>query len=275
MATILSGRALAHGLPFTPVAIVFAVTLCGSELASQTSAATGTVTGTITAADKMAIPQARVRLVGTTLAAVTQADGSFEVTQVPSGPGTIEITMIGYAPKTAAIVITPGETLNLKLSLDPLPLEPVTVTANADFFAGVGGFEERKARGSGRYFTRDEIVRMQARQLTDVLRRVPGMQIDFGREAFSGGNATAQSRRNVSGSASHPCAMTYYVNGSPFPLSGDVSINHYVAAEDVAAIEVYAGSSQIPPEFNSSIHGSRCGVVAIWTRTSLGSATSR
>lgn len=272
MATIASGRGLAHGLPFSPVAILCAVALYSSELASQPG---GTVTGTVTAANKIAIPQARVRLVGTTLAAVTQADGTFEVTQVPVGPGTIEVMMIGYTPKRIAISIRPGETLNLKLSLDPLALETVTVTADPNFFAGMGAFEERKARGSGRYFTREDILRMQPRQLTDVLRRVPGMQIGSGREAFSGGNPTAQSGRNISGSNAHPCVMTYYVNGSPFPLSGDISINHYVAADDVAAIEVYSGSSQIPPEFNSSIYGSRCGVVAIWTRTSLATSSSR
>jgi hypothetical protein len=264
MPTILSGRALAHGLPFSPLAILFAVTLASTELASQ---ARGTVTGTVTAANNMAIQQARVRLVGTTLAAFTQSDGTFLVTQVPAGAQTIEITMIGYAPKTTAIVIVAGETLNVMLALEPLPLETVTVSANV--FAGMGGFEERKARGSGRYFTREEIVQMQARQFTDVLRRVPGMQIESGREAFSGGNPTAQTRRNVSGSGSHPCAMTYYVNGSPFALSGDVSINHFVAPDDLAAVEVYTGSSQIPPQFNSSLYGSRCGVVAIWTRSSL------
>jgi hypothetical protein len=270
MATISSGRALAHGLPLSPLAILFAVTLYGGELASQPG---GTVKGSVAAADKMAIPQARVRVVGTTLAAVTQADGTFEVTRVPAGPGTVEVMMIGYTPQRIAIVITPGETLDLKFSLDPVPLETVTVTADPNFFAGMGAFQERKARGMGHYFTRDDIARMQPRQLTDVLRRVPGMQIASGREAFSGGNPTAQSGRNISGSGSHPCAMTYYVNGSPFPLSGDISINHYVAADDVAAIEVYTGSSQIPPEFNSSIYGSRCGVIAIWTRSSLGTAT--
>jgi outer membrane receptor for ferrienterochelin and colicin len=197
------------------------------------------------------------------------------VTQVPAGAQTIEITMIGYAPSTTPVVIIAGETLNLRLALEPLPLETVTVMAGPDVFAGMGGFEERKARGSGRYFTREEIVRMQARQVTDVLRRVPGMQIESGREAFSGGNQTAQTRRTVSGSGSHPCSMTYYVNGSPFTLSGDISINHFVAPDDIAAIEVYTGSSQIPPQFNSSIHGSRCGVVAIWTRSSLDAGASR
>lgn len=266
------GRALTHRLPFTLLAVLFAVTLFSGELVSQSG---GTVSGTVTAAGKIPLSQARVRVVGSSLTTVTRVDGVFEVAQIPPGRQTIEITMLGYTPKAIAIVIASGETLHLSFVLEPLALETVTVVADANFFPGMRGFEERKARGSGRYFTREDINLMQPRQLTDVLRRVPGMQIGSGREAFSGGSPTAQTGRSISGSGSHPCAMIYYVNGSPFPLSGDVSINHYVAPDDVAAIEVYTGSSQIPPQFNSSIYGSRCGVVAIWTRSNLGAAVSR
>lgn len=259
------GRALAHRLSSNSLAAIFAVALFSGELVSQ---AGGTVSGTVIAANKMPVSHARVRVVGTALATVTRVDGAFEVAQVPAGPQTIEITMIGYIPKVIAIVVTAGESFDVSFVLEPLALETVTVTAAANFFLGMGGFEERKARGSGRYFTREDIKRMQPRQVTDVLRRVPGMRIQLGGGPF-GGTQTAQAGRNVSGSGSHPCAMTYYVNGSPFPLSGDISINHYIAADDVAAIEVYTGSSEIPAEFNSSLYGSRCGVVAIWIRSSL------
>lgn len=260
------GRAHRRALPLTAVAVWCALTFYGNDIGSQPTS--GTVTGTVSAANKMIIRDARIRLLGTSLTALTRADGTFEVTRVPIGPGTIEITMIGYTPKRVAIVIMSGERLDLKVFLDPIPLAPVRVTADANF-VGMEAFEERRARGSGHYFTRDDIVRMQARQLTDVLRRVPGMQIGSGRSALSGGNSMAHTGRNISGSGSAPCAMTYYVNGSAFPVSGEVSINHFVAPDDVAAIEVYTGASRIPPEFNSSIHGSRCGVIAVWTRSSL------
>jgi hypothetical protein len=264
-------RAFAHGPPFTLLTVLFAVMIFAGELVSQSG---GTVSGTVTAANKMAVSQARVRVVGTALATATRVDGAFEVAQVPAGPQTIEITMIGYTRKVIAIVIKAGETLKLSFVLEPLALETVTVTADADFFLGMGRFEERRARGSGRYFTREEINRMHPRQVTDVLRRVPGMQIQFGDGSLSGGTQRAQAGRSVNGSGAHPCVMIYYLNGSPFPLSGDASINQYVATDDLAAVEVYTGSSQIPPEFNSSQYGSRCGVVAIWTRSSLDARAS-
>jgi outer membrane receptor for Fe3+-dicitrate len=252
-------------------AVLFAVITFNGELLSQSG---GTVTGTVTAANKMPLQQARVRVTGTELATVTRVNGAFEVTQVPAGRQKLEVVMIGYTPTAMAVEISEGATLRVTVALEPLPLQPVTVTADANFFVGLRGFEERKARGTGRYFTRKDIDMMQARQVTDVLRRVPGMQVETGPGAFSGGSTTARSGRNGGGSGAHTCGMTYYMNGSPFPLAKDVPINTFVAPDDIAAIEVYTGSSQIPPEFNSSIHNSSCGVVAIWTRSTLDARVS-
>jgi len=251
---------------FPVLAALVALTLFSGDLVSQSG---GTVTGTVTAANKIPISQARVRVVGSNLAAVTRSDGAFEVAQVPTGRQTLEVIMLGYAPTALAIEIAAGATLKVDLVLEPLALETVTVTADTLFFPGMAGFEERRARGSGRYFTRKDLDLMQPRQVTDVLRRVPGMQLETGNGAFSGGSTTARTGRNGGGSGAHTCAMTYYVNGTPFPITEDVPINHYVATDDVVAIEVYNGSSQIPPQFNSSIRNSSCGVVAIWTRSRL------
>jgi hypothetical protein len=264
-------RQIAHRVPLTLSAVLFAVVMFATDLASQSA---GTLTGTVTAANKLPVAQARVRVLGTDLATTTRIDGAFNVAGVPSGKHQLQVVMVGYTPGAMAIEIVAGDTLKVSLVLEPLPLETVTVTADPNFFVGMAGFEERKARGLGRYFTREEIKVMQPRQLTDVLRRVPGMQIETVVGGLSGGSPTARTGRNISG-ANAPCVMAYYLNGSPFPLSADISINHFVAADDVAAMEVYTGSAQIPPEFNSSLYGARCGVVAIWTRSSLDAKTSR
>jgi hypothetical protein len=263
-------RAFAYGTPSTLLTILFFVMFFAGDLASQTS---GILTGTVTA-NRTGVSQARVRVLGTPLWTITRVDGGFEVGQVPAGLQTIEITLLGYSPKMTAVRIAAGETLAVSFILEPLALETVTVTGDANFFSGRVGFEERKARGTGRYFTHRDIQLMQVRQVTDVLRRVPGMQIQFVDGSISGGTQRAQAGRSVGGSSSQPCVMMYYLNGMPFPLPGDASINQFVATDDLAAVEVYTGSSQIPPEFNSSLYGSRCGVVALWTRSSLDARVS-
>ncbi len=60
--------------------------------------------------------------------------------------------------------------------------------------------------------------------------------------------------------------MLFYVNGTPFPVTGDMSINQYVVPEDILAVEVYSGTSQIPAQFQSNLLNARCGVIVIWTR---------
>ena len=263
-------RQFAHHVPLILPTVFFGLAIVAGDLASQS---VGTVSGTVTAANKLPLAEARVRVLGIDLTTTTRMDGTFDVANVPTGKRELQVLMVGYTPSLMAIEIVAGDTLKVSPVLEPLPLETVTVTADPDFFVGMAGFAERRARGMGRYFTRDEIKVMQPRQVTDVLRRVPGMQIETVVGGLSGGSPTARTGRSITG-ANSPCVMSYYLNGSPLPVSGDISINHFVAADDIAAMEVYTGSSQIPPEFNSSLYGSRCGVVAIWTRNSLDATTS-
>ena len=260
-----------HQSPFLLCALLCLLSLTGRAVAAQ---ARGTVVGTVSSADTVFLADARVRIVGTPLTAITRSDGSFEILGVPAGRQSLEITRIGYSPETMAIVVAAGQTFNARVVLEAFTLETVTVTADADSVPGIRGFAERKTRGNGWYFTRQDIELMQPRQVTDVLRRVPGMQIEVAGGPLGGGNQTARTGRNISG-ANGPCNMTYYLNGTPLDLTGGLSINHFVAADDLAAVEVYTGSAQIPPEFNSSLRGSRCGVVGVWTRTSLNDKPSR
>lgn len=271
MHAILAGRSVAHRLTSVLLPALLAGTILRSELAAQMA---GTVSGTVTAANQTPVAEARVRLVGTDLATVTRLDGAFQVTQAPVGHQTLEVRMVGYSPKLMPIDIAAGATLHVSLVLEPLALEPVKVTAGGRFSPGTGGFEERRARGNGHFFTREEIDKMQARQITDVLRRVPGMRIQTGSGPF-GGSQTAQTGRNVGSSGSRTCPMAYYMNGTPFSLTNDVSINHYLMPDDVVAMEVYSGASQIPSQFNSTGSTSRCGVVVIWTRSGVDAKVSR
>jgi hypothetical protein len=154
--------------------------------------------------------------------------------------------------------------VRVSLKAEAVPLEAVSVTADPAVPFELRGFYSRKARGTGTFFTGDDIKRMQPRLFTDVLRRVPGMQVTTDLGVYGTNNA-ARSARATGMSGPRPCPVLFYLDGAPFPVTGDIPINNYIATTEIAAVEVYNGVSQVPPQFLSSALNARCGVIVIWT----------
>lgn len=236
--------------------------------------AVGTVRGTVTATDGTPLALARISVVGTKLVTVSSLDGEFQVARVSAGLRVIHVGMVGYGTALLPVEVQAGETAQVLVTLvaAAVPLDTVAVEAEGmPLVAALRGFEERRARAQGHFFNRQEIVRMQARVFTDVLRRVPGVQVQPVRGPYEPGEVVRMSRTTgVMGA--RPCPVLYYMNGTPFPVTGDIPINHFIAPEDVAAVEIYSGMSQVPSEFSSSSHNARCGVIVIWTLSSLDTA---
>jgi outer membrane receptor for Fe3+-dicitrate len=240
-------------------ALVGVMLLVAAELpASSVLAQSGSVTGIVFGADSEPLSRARLRIAGTAVATSAGAGGGFLLIEVPAGRQMLDVRRIGYAPVQLPIDVRPGDTLRLRVVLLALALELEAVDVRSDVPAPLRGFEERRARGPGVFFTRDDITRMQPRQLTDVLRRVPGVQV-------RSVNGTYGDNQLVTMRGSR-CQMMFYVNGSPLPISSDIPINHFVAVEEVVAIEVYA-PSEMPPQFNSTTFNARCGLVGVWTKS--------
>jgi hypothetical protein len=176
--------------------------------------------------------------------------------------------MLGYAPVALPVDIVAGETFNIRLQLvaEPVVLSTVEIKADSIVNPLMKGFEARRARGMGRFFDRNDIIEMQPRVFTDVLRRVAGMQVQTAAENYGPGSMV-QTSRNTGGMGNRPCPVEFYVNGTPLPLVRDGGINHFISPDEVVGVEVYNGTSQIPPQFNSAMYNTRCGVVVIWTRS--------
>jgi hypothetical protein len=221
----------------------------------------GTVAGIVVASGESTPVRARLRVPGTVLDVVAAKDGGFRMVDVPSGAQTLDVHMLGYNPVVLPIDVRAGESLFVKVTLTPVALElaAVEVSDLTALTPQLREFEDRRARGMGTFFTREDILRMQPRLFTDILRRVPGMNI----RALQGGHGDNVSVQTDRGK---PCAMQFYVNGTPLAMMGDSPVNYYIAPEDVVGVEVYRGSSEIPIQFNNSMNNSRCGVVVVWTR---------
>jgi len=236
---------------------------------------TGILAGIVRTPEKKPLALAKIRIVGTPFVAEADTDGAFRIRSPELGSQTVEVKLLGYASILIPVQIEGGKTttLNVILEVAPAPLETVKISGDTLIVPAMAGFMERRARGNGKFFTREEIDRMQARLFTDVLRRVPGMQMQL----VTGGNNnnyTVRTSRNPEGvSGGRQCPVLFYMNGMPFPMTSDGVINSFIGPEEVEAVEVYTGTSQIPPQFNST--NARCGVVVIWTLNGKESRHSR
>jgi len=94
-------------------------------LASTAIAQDRTITGTVTSSDdKLPIPGVSVRITGTQIGTVTDANGKYSV-KVPSGSKALEFSFIGYLVKNLAI--TASNTINVSLESDAKTLSDVVV----------------------------------------------------------------------------------------------------------------------------------------------------
>lgn len=264
-------RSLGAALPLF-AAGVLALTLPSARTAAQES---GTLKGSVMTAEKKPLPRARINVVGTTLAAMADTDGTFRISALPLGNQSVDVRLLGYASMLVPVQIESGRDANVQVTLTaiPVPLPAVKVTADTLVLPEMRRFAERRSRGSGRFFTREDIDKMEARQFTDILRRVPGMRLEL-LEGYYGPTVSVQTSRNQGTSGGRACPVLFYVNGVPFTSVSDMAINHFIAPGDVAAVEVYSGASQIPLEFNSSMYNASCGVVVVWTRISTSPSRS-
>jgi hypothetical protein len=218
---------------------------------------TGAISGNIRANDSIAVPRVALMIDGTRFSAFSDTNGDFQFTGVPAGRYALRARMIGYAPRMIEVDVMATLTTRVRFSLDPLDplsLDPVDVRARIPH--ALRAFEERRSQGVGQFLQYDDIARWQPRQVTDVLRRVPGLAM----RPMSGPYGTNPTIVHRGAS----CGVMYYLNGAPFPIR-DLPINNFVSAEELVAVEVYA-PSELPPQFNSSASSSRCGLVGLWTR---------
>lgn len=110
--------------------VVVAVTLLGSTATAQ--AQSGRISGVVRDARGSAIEGATIRVsnnaTGTTRNALTTASGAYAIGELAPGAYTVAVSRIGFRRTARTDVQVSGETV-VDFVLDPLPLEPVVVTA--------------------------------------------------------------------------------------------------------------------------------------------------
>jgi len=173
----------------------------------------------------------------------------------------------------------------------PLPAVPVTAEAELVRSAKLREFDRRRSMGIGRFLTEGDLEKVQYRQLSDVLNRLPGtvMVRAKGKSAVyvvsSRGSATIEHESPIFG---RNCPVAIWLDGVPVyrgldrgaasnPAFGNrgppqppgrvdeppFDINS-IMTNQVAAVEFYSGPATMPPELNAT--QGTCGALVIWTK---------
>ncbi len=235
------------------------VSLAG-ELRSQASGgtgsgATGGIAGIIGDSLDIGIVGATVSVVGAAAVAITAEDGGFRLANVSPGTRVVVARRIGFRPESMTVAVHADSVTSLRMRLTSTAqrVAPVVITASRGRHTGrLRGFNERRDRGTGRFFNSDDIEKRRPRVVTDLLRTLPGTRI---------GSANGQ---NVVMFRGMRCPPLVWLDGSP-ASAGYLDVDLFTPSS-LAGIEVYQGPSTVPSEFTMSRGRANCGVIALWTR---------
>jgi TonB-linked SusC/RagA family outer membrane protein len=100
--------------------------------AQQQQPARGTITGQVTLAENGApAPTAQVFIVGSSIGALTGTDGRFTLLNVPVGPRTVRVQLLGYSVQDQTANVTAGRAvvLNFSLKQEAVVVPQLVVTA--------------------------------------------------------------------------------------------------------------------------------------------------
>lgn len=113
-------------------ALGIAITATAAPIAN---AQQGTITGRVTdRGTTRPVEQVQVAVVGTTLGALTNADGAFTIRGVPAGTYSLRALRVGYSEQRQSVIVVAGQpaVTNFTMESVPVSLAPVVTTATGE-----------------------------------------------------------------------------------------------------------------------------------------------
>jgi hypothetical protein len=117
--------------------------------------------------------------------------------------------------------------------------------------------------GFGSFIDSTDLRRNDGRELSSILRRLPGLKIVQGPPRVQGGTRVEWAAHPVGG-----CFVAVMLDNVFLyrGIRGEVppDLRKEINTMDIEAVEYYRGGGPLPPEF--SIRHADCGVLVLWTR---------
>lgn len=193
-------------------------------------------------------------------------DGSYRFEDLAAGTYVISAEAAGYGRAEHELTIETASDVTVIFRLTPaaIQLEPLVAVTERDAWF-MDGFEERRAeaRATSGFFTHDEMQEMNAKYINEVLFTVPGVDARPRRLPTMRATTTALPfmgafPRITDG---RPNCLNLFVNGHF--VGGEVPWDDIFPTEDIAALEVYGMSHDLPPQFHRP---GGCGALVVWLR---------
>jgi hypothetical protein len=240
---------------FTALLLVMATDSLGAQ-----GRRSGTLTGRVLDEQGVPVPNVEIAIAKLSRATRTDTAGKYTLALVPPGSYDVAFRRVSYAPMMFTIDISQGDTTEAEVKMNAVPqaMTTVHVEESRENVRDLGGFEDRRKLGVGRYVTREEIERRNPQVLSDMLRTMPGVMVKpagMGRSVLRFSRAEGRGR-------SGDCPPTYFIDGT---MAVGYNLDD-MSVSDVEAIEIYSGVSTLPAQFAKARSTIMCGTVVIWTR---------
>jgi len=234
-------RHRSSGIGLRSIVVALAVIAASAATASAQQA---TLSGRVITGVGQPLSDSRVIIVGTTLSALTNAEGRYTLRGIPAGTVEVRVIRVGYQEQKRPITLAPGGAGTLDFALDPslAKLQEVFITATG---------EQRKAEIGNSVSMIDATTRVQETPINNMgdllVAKVPGLSVTS--EGMSGTGAQIRIRGLNSVSLSN--APIYIIDGVRMDGGGgglntggnSSSRLNDITPEEIDHIEVVKGPS--------------------------------
>jgi hypothetical protein len=211
------------------------------------------------AGDTLSIRGAVVRIDHTIEAGNTDSAGNVLVPDLDDGGHIVEVVAHGYQTFEDNFNTGPNIPQPVQLVLLPLLASDTAKAKGQKTDLTFTGFDARRIKGQGKFFTRAQLAAASGRPLPGLLK------MDVGAFIAPGPHGESQLALRSPASASSPCYAAVVSDGIRiYPFTGAKPPDlDKILAEQLAGIEFYARPATVPPELRDA---ASCGALVLWTR---------
>ena len=206
--------------------------------------------------------QVEVYIAGTGTSTRTDARGRWRFSNPPPGPRVIVARRTGYVPYVREVVIGSqgNDTLSLLLRRFPTKLSAVEINARSSAAqSDAASIAERLMQirvGTGRLFTRDEILRMRPQSIAELIFGIPGISVARGQNDIV--VTTTRAGVGVMNVEGQKCQLQFYLDNTPIANEGVPALDPMT----FRSVEVYPQTLVLT---GLAMHPDRCGAIVINT----------